>query len=332
VTRLVDDACIFLNRPGSRAGRAARCTSPRSRPASARSTGSRTCAGRSRCGSSTTPTTTATSLAAARVEAARLGRGRRRLPLVVHRGPDAFVGAVPGVRGVARRDRRARRAADLRPAGRAAGAARLGAAPPPDRDALAAAVTWRVRGPSWSSVSRRDRRRRRRTDAVLLGERGVLVLFVGSGWTRAIAEPEVERPWTRLLQLSRFFEATMTTLLHDRAPTTVVNLDPQASWGLEPDDGSPSVAGLIGSGRSVQPSAARSVGHLAARRASTGDPQPGDRRTAADPRLRAARRRPDRGVRPALAPLAPHHPARVTAALRCRGRARRVAIRPRPRT
>ena len=40
---------------------AARCTSPRSRPASARSTGSRTCAGSCRCGSSTRPTRTATS-------------------------------------------------------------------------------------------------------------------------------------------------------------------------------------------------------------------------------------------------------------------------------
>ena len=45
----------------SRAASGAPCTSPRSRPASARSTGSPTSAGRCRSGSSTRPTTTATS-------------------------------------------------------------------------------------------------------------------------------------------------------------------------------------------------------------------------------------------------------------------------------
>ena len=61
VTRLVDDACIFLNRPGlRRRRRAAPCTSAPSRPASGRSTGSRTSAGRCRSGSSTRPTRTAT--------------------------------------------------------------------------------------------------------------------------------------------------------------------------------------------------------------------------------------------------------------------------------
>jgi hypothetical protein len=55
-------------------------------------------------------------------------------------------------------------------------------------------------------------------DAVLLGERGVLVVL-GLGLVRTLTEPEVERSRSGLLQFSRLFESAMTTLLHDRAPT-----------------------------------------------------------------------------------------------------------------
>jgi hypothetical protein len=54
-------------------------------------------------------------------------------------------------------------------------------------------------------------------DAILLSESGVLVLF-GMGFPAGTTQPEIKGPGTGLLQLSRFFEATMTTLLHDRAP------------------------------------------------------------------------------------------------------------------
>jgi hypothetical protein len=51
-------------------------------------------------------------------------------------------------------------------------------------------------------------------DAVLLSERGVLVLFFG-GVVAIAAESQIERTGTGLLQLARFFEAAVTTLLHD---------------------------------------------------------------------------------------------------------------------
>ena len=62
-TRLVDGACIFLNRPGFEGGiGCALHSAALEPPASARSTGSPRCAGSSRCGSRTTPRTpTATS-------------------------------------------------------------------------------------------------------------------------------------------------------------------------------------------------------------------------------------------------------------------------------
>ncbi len=54
-------------------------------------------------------------------------------------------------------------------------------------------------------------------DAVLLGERGVLIVL---GWLTMIVAPEsqIESAGTSLFKLSRFFEAAMTTLLHGRAP------------------------------------------------------------------------------------------------------------------
>ena len=59
-TRLVKDACIFLNRVGlRRRSRAARCTSTRCAPASTTATGSPRCAGSSRSAGSTTSRRTA---------------------------------------------------------------------------------------------------------------------------------------------------------------------------------------------------------------------------------------------------------------------------------
>ena len=54
-------------------------------------------------------------------------------------------------------------------------------------------------------------------DAILLGERGVLVVL---GWLTMIVatESQIECAGTSLFELSRFFEAAMTTLLHGRAP------------------------------------------------------------------------------------------------------------------
>ncbi len=54
-------------------------------------------------------------------------------------------------------------------------------------------------------------------DAVLLRKRGVLVVL---SWLMMIvaSESQIECTGTSLLQLSRFFEAAMTTLLHGRAP------------------------------------------------------------------------------------------------------------------
>ena len=54
-------------------------------------------------------------------------------------------------------------------------------------------------------------------DAVLLRKRGVLVVL---RWLTMIvaSESQIECTGTSLFQLSRFFEAAMTTLLHGRAP------------------------------------------------------------------------------------------------------------------
>ena len=54
-------------------------------------------------------------------------------------------------------------------------------------------------------------------NAVLLRKRGVLVVL---SWLTMIvaSESQIECTGTSLFQLSRFFEAAMTTLLHGRAP------------------------------------------------------------------------------------------------------------------
>ena len=54
-------------------------------------------------------------------------------------------------------------------------------------------------------------------DTVLFRQRGVLVVF--SARTLIVArESQIDCAGTSLLELSRFFEAAMTTLLHGRAP------------------------------------------------------------------------------------------------------------------
>lgn len=54
-------------------------------------------------------------------------------------------------------------------------------------------------------------------DAVLLRKRGVLVVFA---WLTMIvaSKSQIDSAGTSLFELSRFFEAAMTTLLHGRAP------------------------------------------------------------------------------------------------------------------
>src|SRR4051794_41741356 len=54
-------------------------------------------------------------------------------------------------------------------------------------------------------------------DAVLLRQCGVLIILRRCIWP-ALTGTEPERGGTGLLQLSRFFEAAVTTLLHGRAP------------------------------------------------------------------------------------------------------------------
>ena len=60
-------------------------------------------------------------------------------------------------------------------------------------------------------------------DAVLGGEGGVILFFatvlvIGDNWGRPVSKTEIEGSRARLLQLSCFFEATMTTLLHAGLP------------------------------------------------------------------------------------------------------------------
>ena len=87
-TRLVDDACIFLNRPGLR--RRPRLRAAHARDAHRRSTtatSSPRCAGSSRCAAIDEEQDDGTRhLDAHRVRPRRLGRGRRGVRVVVHRG------------------------------------------------------------------------------------------------------------------------------------------------------------------------------------------------------------------------------------------------------
>ena len=46
-----------------------------------------------------------------------------------------------------------------------------------------------------------------------------VVIVSDRGRCRSVTETQIERSRTGLLQFSRLFEAAMTTLLHDRAPT-----------------------------------------------------------------------------------------------------------------
>ncbi len=54
-------------------------------------------------------------------------------------------------------------------------------------------------------------------DAVLFSQRGILVVLARRTMISA-TKSQIQGAGTSLLQLSRFFEAAMTTLLHGRAP------------------------------------------------------------------------------------------------------------------
>jgi len=54
--------------------------------------------------------------------------------------------------------------------------------------------------------------------AISFGNSRIFVTFGRTAMTAIVTKSEVESPRTRLLQFSCFFEATMTTLLHGRAP------------------------------------------------------------------------------------------------------------------
>ena len=94
---LVDDACIFLNRPGfaGGVGCALHIAATRRGRASARLE-ARTCAGSCRCGSSTRPTTTATSPRRLREWKRRdWGEGGAEFHWWCTESPEAFVGTTP---------------------------------------------------------------------------------------------------------------------------------------------------------------------------------------------------------------------------------------------
>jgi hypothetical protein len=59
-----------------------------------------------------------------------------------------------------------------------------------------------------------------KNDAVFLCQCGVFVILFDRTGFPAIAKAEVKRARARLLQLARFFEAAVTTLLHGGHPST----------------------------------------------------------------------------------------------------------------
>src|SRR3954451_18213951 len=76
-------------------------------------------------------------------------------------------------------------------------------------------------------------------DAVLLRQRGVLVVLCRLTMIIVASESQIECAGTSLLQLSRFFEAAMPTLLHGRAPeprelTLGLTLPPQFEYVRHP--------------------------------------------------------------------------------------------------
>ena len=86
ITRVDDGACIFLNRPDFHRAPAAPCTRRPRRAASARRLEARGLLAAAAAPRAHDRRERPHDLHAARVEATRLGRGRRRVPLVVHRG------------------------------------------------------------------------------------------------------------------------------------------------------------------------------------------------------------------------------------------------------
>ncbi len=59
-----------------------------------------------------------------------------------------------------------------------------------------------------------------KNDAVLLCQCGVFVILFDRASFPTVAKAEVKRARARLLQLARFFEAAVTTLLHGGHPST----------------------------------------------------------------------------------------------------------------
>ena len=233
VTRLVDDACIFLNRPGFAGG--AGCALH----IAALEAGERPLDWKPNvCWQVPIRLEHATDenghLTSRLREWKRRdwGEGGAEFHWWCTESPEAFVGAEPVY--VTSRDEIVELVgqARLRHAGRAARAPRLGAAPPPG-----AAPTADVRRARRSHGSRtrsaterrsvvvvwsRRRRTRRRTSRP--GRRSRRPRRPAWWWSSppaAIPETEIERPRTRLLQLPRLFEAAMTTLLHAGLPGLV---------------------------------------------------------------------------------------------------------------
>ena len=106
VTQTVDDACIFLNRPGFEHGAGCALHQAAVRAVSVRSTGSRTSAGRFRSASTSTPTTTATPPSSCGSGSAATGgravpslRGGAPTTPCVQRGPPRVEDLTGGDRG-----------------------------------------------------------------------------------------------------------------------------------------------------------------------------------------------------------------------------------------
>ena len=221
VTRLVDDACIFLNRPGFAGG--AGCALH----IAALEAGERPLDWKPnvcwqvplRLEHSTDENGHVTS---------RLRDWKRRdwgdggadFHWWCTESPEAFVGDEPVYLTIARRDRRARRRADLRPAGRGPRAPGL------DRRCRTRPLRRRRPGVArWDGlVVRQSSSSSSSNSTPYFSAKAAYSsssVVTGGRWPVApIAEPQVERPGTGLLQLARLFEAAMTTLLHAGLPQT----------------------------------------------------------------------------------------------------------------
>ena len=232
VTRLVDDACIFLNRPGFAGG--AGCALH----IAALEAGERPLDWKPnvcwqvplRLEHSTDENGHVTSRLR-EWKRRDWGEGGAEFHWWCTESPEAFVGDRPVYQESRDEIVELVGQGDLRHAGRAAGAPGLDPAPPPGaaarlpqrggREQVGAERVERAeRLTSVVVVLVARRRTRRRTSRP--GRRSRRPRRLGGGRaTTAITEPEIERPRTGLLQLPRLFEAAMTTLLHAGLPRLV---------------------------------------------------------------------------------------------------------------